>query len=212
MSRKQEALWPWVPLMVTVAAAVITLAVYTCTTNTINPIVYWQLAATSLVPGIFPLWSVATKKSFPLVINAVVASHILLASHLGSALSFYSRIGWWDLFMHGYFGFVAAVVLYTLLLKWGGEHLNRWGFLLLIFLGVMGGAAVWEVFEYVADFLFGGDAQRVQQALAEGVSPIRDTMTDILITMAGVAAFYVGLWADKRCGYPVSRKICKETK
>lgn len=197
----------WIPLIVTLALGAVTLIVYPWTTETADLIVYVQVTATACVPVILPLLGRLTKRHFPVLINALIALHMVLASFLGSAMQFYRLVPWWDLLMHGFFGFVGGVTLYTFLLKWNGRAMNRLGFLVVIFLSVMGCAALWEIFEYVADALLGGDAQRVAEALRLGNSPIADTMTDIIITAAGIAVFYIGLYIDKRCGYPVSRHL-----
>jgi len=195
------------PLVLTVTTAILSLIAYTLTTANPRPVLYVQVTAAALAPAIFPFLSRITGKPFPVIINALIAVHIVLASNLGSALSFYDRFACWDLLMHGYFGFIGGVTLYALLLKWNGAALHRGGFLLLIFLGTMGCAAVWEMFEYVCDTLLGGDAQRVQEALTLGISPIKDTMTDILITAVGLLLFYGGLFIDKLCGYTISRQL-----
>ena len=168
---------------------------------------YVQVMAAALVTAILPIISMLTEKEFPPILNVLIMVHILLASNLGSAMGFYDRFACWDLIMHGYFGFVAAVVLYVLLLKWNGGAMNRAGCMLLIFLGVMGAAAVWEIFEYTCDALLGGDAQRVQEALALGISPVKDTMTDMIVAVVGVMVFYVGLYVDKRCKNRFTRTV-----
>lgn len=188
----------WVPFTVTLILTVITLAVCGKVTENIKPIIYVQVIATAFIPAILPVISIITKRAFPIEINVLMTIHILLASNLGSAMGFYARFGFWDLLMHGYFGFVAGFILYMMLLRWNGEKLNRVGLMIVIFLGVMGCAALWEIWEYTCDTLLNCDAQRVQEALTLGVSPIRDTMTDIIAAIPGVAVFYIGLFVDKR--------------
>lgn len=147
------------------------------------------------------------KKKFPPVINVLIMIHILLASNLGSAMDFYGKFDCWDLVMHGYFGFVAAVTLYLLLLRWNGDKLNRFGFFALIFLGTLGGAAIWEIFEFTCDTFLGSDAQRVQESLALGLSPIQDTITDIIAALVGVLVFYVGIYVVNFCNKRAAKKI-----
>lgn len=207
MDRSQKKSARWIPPAVTLILALLALIAYTLMNEDREMVMYVQVTASALVTAILPVLSVLTKKDFPVFLNGLFAVHILLASDLGSALGFYDRFDCWDLIIHGFFGFVAAVTLYTFMLRWNGAKLNRVGFMVLIFLGVMGCAAVWEMFEYVCDFLLDGDAQRVQEALALGISPIKDTMTDIMVTVAGVLAFYAGLFIDKLCKYRVSQKI-----
>ncbi|MGM9680671.1 MAG: hypothetical protein ACI3XR_04110 [Eubacteriales bacterium] len=207
MERNQKMDARWIPPAVSLILALLALIAYTLMKEDREIVMYVQVTASALAAAILPVLSVLTKKDFPVFLDGLFAVHIFLASDLGSAMGFYDRFDCWDLIMHGFFGFVAAVTLYTFMLRWNGAKLNRAGFLVLIFLGVMGCAAVWEMFEYVSDFLLGGDAQRVKEALELGISPIKDTMTDIIVTVVGVLAFYAGLYVDKRCKYRVSKRI-----
>lgn len=75
--------------------------------------------------------------------------------------------------MHGYFRFVGATALYMLLMKWNGASLKRFGFFVLIFLGTMGCAALWEMFEFSADTLLGCDAQRAHKRLFWGFHQLK---------------------------------------
>lgn len=109
--------------------------------------------------------------------------------------------------MHGYFGFVGATALYVLLMKWNGASLKRFGFFVLIFLGTMGCAALWEMFEFSADTLLGCDAQRAHKRLFLGISPVKDTMTDIMVAAFGVVAFFIGLLADKFADHRIASKL-----
>ena len=194
--KKEKRILKWIPLFAALVLAVITLIVYSATTEERSVIMYPQIIATAFVPAIFPLIGNITKRDYPIFINVLILIHIVLANDLGSALGLYGRIGCWDLIMHGYFGFVFSVIMYMLLLQWNGDKLNRFGFMTLIFLSTSGAAALWEVWEYLCDVVFGGDAQRVKEALANGVSPVSDTMTDIIIAFAGVLVFYITLYID----------------
>lgn len=199
----------WLPSAVTLVLAAVTLMIYPHTVERIDPIVYVQVTATALISVILPLLGRLTKRPFPVLLNALIALHVVLASFLGSAMGFYKRIPWWDLLMHSLFGLVAAVALFILLLRQNGRALGAVTLLLVVFLSVMGLAALWEAFEYTADLVLGGDAQRVLEALKAGTPPIKDTMTDILITVAGVAVFYGGLLVDRLCGYPFTRRMMR---
>ena len=180
----------WMPFWVTGAASLLL-----CVTTRVSPLALGQLVLTTLVPAVLPLLGRATGRTFSPLINWVITGHLLLASHLGSVLGFYARFSWWDLLMHGSFGLVAAVALYGLLMR---EHPNTFGSWLLLFLAVMGSGAMWELMEFASDLLFHGDAQRVGQALREGVSPIRDTMTDLLVTIIGPLLMGIWLWIQKK--------------
>ena len=182
------------PFAATLVLTIITLIAYTLMNAERTAFMYVQVSAAALVTAILPIISTITKKKFPPIINVMIMIHVFLASNLGSAMGFYDKFECWDLVMHGYFGFVAALTLYLLLLRWNGDKLNRFGFFAMIFLGTLGGAAIWEMFEYTCDTLLGSDAQRVQESLLLGLSPVKDTMTDIIVAVVGVLVFLAGLY------------------
>lgn len=191
----------WIPLITTLLFSLSALIFYSIFVTDKNYIIYWQVAAASLVPAILPVFSKITKKPYPIFINWVIVFHIFLSSSLGSALMFYHRFPLWDLIMHALFGFNCAVVIYGITYSKPN--------LILIFLSVMGCAALWEVFEYTCDILFDGDAQRVKIAMARGVNPIKDTMTDIAVTMSGIILFYILLIIDRRFNNRISKILRK---
>lgn len=205
--KKQKRILQWVPLFVSLILALATLIVYSVTTEEISVLIYPQVIATALATAVFPVLGKITKRDYPIFVNVLITIHIVLASYLGSALGFYGLISFWDLLMHGYFGFVFSVIMYMLLLQWNGAKLNGFGMMSLIFLSTSGAAALWEVWEYLCDVVFGGDAQRVKEALANGTSPVADTMTDIIITFAGVFVFYITLYIDSLFGHKFKKAI-----
>lgn len=179
-----------VPLVTTVGAAV-TAVLYFTTMEYTEWLTVVKLLGMAAVPFLLPLWGVLTRRPFPVELNVFIAVHVVLAGYGGSILAWYDTIPHWDLWMHALFGTVAAALYETLLRRWNGDGLHPVGFHTTVCLGVMGGAALWEIFEFVCDTLLGTDGQRVALALKLGTSPIADTMTDILITAVGIAVFYV---------------------
>ncbi len=194
MTEPMKSRREWRPLMVTLILGAVTLLWYSLTAEAINPVVYVQVAFTACVPAILPLWGRWTRRPFPMSLNVMIALHIVLASFLGSALQWYRTVSWWDLLMHALFGAVGCAVVYTLILRWGGEGLRRGGRYVLAGLSVMGCGALWEIFEFISDALLDADAQRVKEAMRLGTSPIADTMTDLMITAVGILAFVAAEW------------------
>lgn len=193
---QNERVREWITPLVTVALAAVTLAVYPWVAETLNPVVYVQVLGASLGSAVLPLCNRLLGTQVPLGVNVMVAVHIVCASFLGSALGFYRLVPVWDLLMHGFFGAECAVILYVLLRRYhaaAGYTVLWW----LIGLSVMGCAALWEIFEYLSDLLLGGDAQRVKEALAAGRSPMGDTMTDLIVTVFGIAAVWA-VWLVRR--------------
>lgn len=59
------------------------------------------------------------------------------------------------------------------------------------------------------DTLLVSDAQRVQEALELGLSPVKDTITDIIVAVAGVLVFYAGLYVDKICKHRITKRYMR---
>lgn len=204
--KKENNILKWLPTIVSLVLAAGTLIIYSVIYDKRSAQIYLQVAAAAFVPAAFPLIGKITKEDFPIYVGALSAIHIFLANDLGSALGFYSLIPSWDLIMHGFFGFVFSVIIFVFLLRWNGGGMKKHGFLMLIFLSAAGAAALWEIWEFICDMVLNGDAQRVKEAIANGTNPVADTMTDIIITLAGVAIFYLVLTIAKLRGYDIGAK------
>lgn len=194
---KKNRVTQWLPVIVSAILAAVTLVLYSVMYDENSAVTYLQVSAAALVPAVFPLIGAVTKREVPTYLGVLAAVHIFLASDLGSALGFYGLIPFWDLIMHGFFGFVFAATAKEFMLRWGGGDMKKGGFDLLIFLSTAGAAALWEVWEFTCDIVLDGDAQRVKEAIANGTNPIADTMTDIIITLAGAAVFFIVMFAKR---------------
>ena len=197
----------WLPLLITLCCAAVTLLIYILHVGQKDYVVYLQVISAALVPAILPIVSYATKENFPLFLNLLFSIHIVLAVDLGCAMSFYERFYWWDMLMHGCFGLIASMSFYILLLKWNGRNLKRFGFFVLIFLSTMGCAAIWEIFEFTCDQILDIDAQRVMESIAMGHTPVYDTMMDIIVSIAGIAVFYISLLIDSFCKSKLGKSL-----
>ena len=205
-NEKKENL-QWLPLLITLCCAAITLLIYILCIGQNDYVIFLQVISAALIPAILPIVSYATKGKFPLVLNLLFSIHIVLAVDLGCAMSFYDRFYWWDMLMHGCFGLIASMSFYILLLKWNGGKLKRFGFFILIFLSTMGCAAIWEIFEFTWDQILDIDAQRVMESIAMGHTPVYDTMMDIIVAIAGIAVFYISLLIDSFCKSKLGKSL-----
>lgn len=194
---KKKLIKQWSPVIISVFLAATTLVIYSVVYDEYSAVTYLQVSVASFVPAVFPLIGAATKRELPVHLGALTAIHIFLANDLGSALGFYSLIPSWDLIMHGFFGLVFAVIAKEFMLRWGCGTMKKGGFYLLIFLSTAGAAALWEVWEFTCDIVLGGDAQRVKEAITNGTNPVADTMTDIIVTLVGVAVFFIVIFIAK---------------
>ncbi|MBE6138429.1 MAG: DUF2238 domain-containing protein [Firmicutes bacterium] len=105
---------------------------------------------------------------------------IFLAQLLGSVMHFYGIISWYDSFVHFISGILSALLAIYLLVLFNKYNKKSIAFNILFMFSIsLMIAAGWEIFEFTADSLLGGNAQR---ALETGV---RDTMKDIICAFMG---------------------------
>ena len=138
----------------------------------------------------FIITSIANKKNIELPSNFQLISimFIVLTIYFGEFKKFYVRFWWWDLFIHSIFGSYA--VLIALKLNQGiitnTKETTKKRFLVFklmsafnfsIALGTM-----WEVFEFVGDYLF-------KTNMVKG--GIEDTATDLIVKI--IAAFITSM-------------------
>ena len=183
---KLNKIKPYLPAAATFVLAIVTCIIYSTCGYETELIRYFELFGCALVPLAFPLFGLIFKKPLPFALNVVVSAHVVLACFLGSILDLYGKWWWYDLFMHGAFGFTGSVVGYVIYRRWCGEP--KFGLVILFTICfTMACAAGWEIIEYVCSFIPGNDPQGTAGLV--GKDAIKDTMQDIIITLAGIALF-----------------------
>lgn len=115
----------------------------------------------------------------PLELEVFMALFLVASLFLGEVGGFYGRFWWWDLFLHAssaiVFGFVGFLILYVLYYQ---RKLETSPLIIAIFsfsFAMMIGA-VWEIFEFSMDRLFGFNMQR---------GSLQDTMSDLIVDALG---------------------------
>jgi hypothetical protein len=112
---------------------------------------------------------------------AAIAAFVLATIYLGELHDFYNRLWWWDLVLHGTsalgFGILGFLMIFML---FEGDRYAAppWAIGVLSFCVAMTVGALWEVFEYGMDQLFGLNMQK---------SGLDDTMGDIMVNAVGAA-------------------------
>lgn len=109
---------------------------------------------------------------------------IFMAHYLGVILVWYDSVPGFDKVTHTISGILSGYVA-TLVLK----HLkinNLWFGILFIISFSFLCAGLWEIFEFVCNALFGGDAQKVVE------TGVTDTMMDIIVAFGG--SILVSIW------------------
>ena len=131
----------------------------------------------------------------PKIFSWYVVIHFGMALCLGTIFNFYNRIFFWDLLLHAYFGWMISHFFYWLC---RGKISGFFLLAVVLFLISLGGAALWECMEYGMVTLFSMDTQKIAESIANGKSPVADTMEDILITMVGSLSFLGYLFKKER--------------
>lgn len=119
---------------------------------------------------------------------------------LGEALDFYGRFWWWDIALHGLsgLGFGLLGVTMVLILFEGDRYAAPpWALSAIAFASALSIGALWEIFEFSMDRLFGMNMQK---------SGLTDTMSDLIVdtlgALAGAASGYLYLAGRANHGLP----------
>ncbi len=169
-------------------------------TNRVILTVWVVLLASGLVALLLGRWSLAFVTLFTLALSLtppILASRyalrlplpFLIATTLffiasivlGESFDFYERLWWWDLALHGAsaVGFGLFGFLFVFMLFEGDRFAAPPSAIAFItFCVAMTVGAVWEIFEYGMDTLFGMNMQK---------SGLDDTMGDIMVDALGAA-------------------------
>ena len=111
-------------------------------------------------------------------INFIYIIFIFMAHFLGVICDLYTKIYWFDKFVHFLSGIVSSLVAIYILVKFKKNKNIFFDILYIIAITLMI-ASLWEVFEYLASYYFNVDPQKV---LLTGVN---DTMGDIIVALLG---------------------------
>lgn len=150
------------------------------------------IMAVTLVPAASRRLSV----EIPSEIELVAVLFIFATLFLGEVREYYERYWWWDMALHtssgvllGMLGFIIVYVLNED--RQVDLHMRPSFLALFAFFFAMGIGALWEVFEFGMDRLFGTD---MQPATARDPSGLTDTMHDLIVDAVGAAIVSLGGW------------------
>jgi hypothetical protein len=120
---------------------------------------------------------------------------------LGEVQDFYQRFWWWDIALHagsgllmGIFGFLLVYVLNENSRIRVYLHIRFVALFAFVFAVAVG--ALWEIFEFGMDQIFGTNMQKTMLSDSSGLT---DTMWDLIVdTLAAAAISFLGWWYMKR--------------
>lgn len=152
----------------------------------------------------------------PYTFQAMVVVFVFAALFLGEVRNYYERFWWWDITLHTSSGLLLGLLGFMLIYILNEDeriHLDvRPGFMTLFaFAFALSFGAVWELFEFAADQIFGTTMQKPMLGDASGLT---DTMVDLLVDALGAAVVSLYGFRYMRRGEPsfVGRMIDRVTR
>lgn len=105
---------------------------------------------------------------------------VFCAHFLGATIELYNKISWYDKFCHTLSGVLTGYgALLILTVTKSCDIRNKCFIIICTICFTLAIASIWEIFEYSANILFGGDAQKVAK------TGVNDTMQDIIVALIG---------------------------
>lgn len=211
----------FVPFIAMLFASAVTLIIYLVAMQHNDAVKILEACVAPLIPLIIPLLNRILNIRIPFAFNVVLTVFSFTAIDFASVLDFYGTIPHFDKVMHTAFGIVGAFGMFIFLLYGNGSKLKPWCFFLLILLSVLGMAAIWEIYEFIASSIIGSDMQGWLPDLSKfgdmtvkeffsNYNPLWDTIWDIIVAAFGVFIFYGLVIIDKFCGYKVCKSIYEQ--
>ena len=147
-----------------------------------------------LVITLFPLLMVRRfRVSVPPEFEVLAIGFVFATLFLGEVHGYYTRFWWWDLVLHTGSGLLLGIVGFLLVhvLNETEEidlHMRPGFVALFAFLFAVGIGALWEIFEFAMDQLFG---LNMQKPMLGDPSGLTDTMWDLIVDTVGAAVITV---------------------
>ncbi len=112
---------------------------------------------------------------------------VFASLYLGEVHDYYARYWWWDIVLHGASGVLLGIVGFLLVHVMNemaeiGMHMNPGFVAFFAFLFAVGTGALWEIFEFGMDQLFG---MNMQKEMLGDPSGLTDTMWDLIVDSVG---------------------------
>lgn len=122
------------------------------------------------------------------------------ALFLGEVRSYYQRIWWWDIALHASSGLLLGILGFLLVYILNESqrvemHMRPRFVAFFAFLFAVAVGAIWEIFEFAMDSLFG---MNMQKPMLGDPSGLTDTMWDLIVDTLGAATISIIGWVYMR--------------
>lgn len=204
-TKDNGSFFAYLPAMITALFSVATIILYFTVIPEQQISTLLGVIAIAFVPFLFIFVNRKCELEIPPILIYVMCVHCVLALDLGSAMGLYDLIPWWDIFLHGAFGFWGCAMIHHLYFRRKEENPKFLDTLVIVLL-LLSLAALWEMYEFFIDFFLHTDMMDVEISLAKGKPAIFDTMTDMIIAVSGAILFETFLYAKKRIVQAKCRK------
>lgn len=132
----------------------------------------------------------------PPELQLAAIAFVFASLFLGEIRSYYIRFWWWDMALHTTSGFLLGIFGFLLVhimneVRNIHVHMNPGFVAFFAFTFALGMGALWEVFEFVMDQLFG---MNMQKPMLGDPSGLTDTMWDLIVDGLGALVVSVLGW------------------
>ena len=126
----------------------------------------------------------------PHIFEALAVIFIYMSLFMGEVLGYYERFWWWDSVLHVSSGVLLGILGFLLVYVLNEKeeiqlHLSPGFMALFAFMFAMGIGALWEIFEYAMDQIFGMNMQK---------NGLHDTMWDLIVDALGALVIAIFGW------------------
>lgn len=160
----------------------------------------WFTAVVSLAIILVTFFPLLFERRFrvyiPPQLQLLAIGFVFASLFLGEVRGYYLRFWWWDIALHTFSGFLLGIVGFLLVhIMNETERIDvhmRPGFVAFFaFLFALGMGAVWEIFEFAMDSLFG---MNMQKPMFNDPSGLADTMWDLIVDAIGALVISLLGW------------------
>jgi uncharacterized membrane protein YjdF len=142
--------------------------------------------------------------TIPAEFQILVIVFVFAALFLGEVRNFYARFWWWDILLHASSGLLLGIVGFLLVYvlnehKQIDFHMQPRFVALFAFVFAVATGALWEIFEFAMDQIFGTNMQKPMLGDPSGLT---DTMWDLIVDALGAFAISTFGWWYMKKGQP----------